>query len=119
VPPPAEPAIGQFGVSGKVVARDKTTFTVGEKAFFIEEATNHSDKNVFFTFLGLKADGIPFHTSWDNNKIAPGETFRWEDGITFDVPGTYNVFLAICYGDCENGGVWEEYRDGAATITVQ
>jgi len=40
--------------------------------------------------------------------------------LTFNAPGTYQVFLSICYGNCtSDGAIWEEYRDGAATITVQ
>ncbi|MEM7030811.1 MAG: hypothetical protein AAF629_14690 [Chloroflexota bacterium] len=121
-PVPAGPAIGQFGVSGKVIARDKTTFAVGEKAFFTYEANNHTENPVSFTLLGIKASNGHFNTSWINpDVIVPGVPFRHDDGLTFTVPGTYQVFLAICYFSCDAGAdaVWEEYPDGAATITVQ
>ena len=121
VPQPAGPVVGQFGISGKVTARDKTTFAVGEKAFFVYEATNHTDAPVSFTKLGIKASNGHFNTSWINpDTIYPGVPFKHDDGLTFDVPGTYQVFLAICYFGCDGGdAVWEEYPDGAATITVQ
>ncbi len=121
VPEPAGPVVGQFGVSGKVTARDKTTFSIGEKAFFTYEANNHSDAPVSFQLLGIKASNGQFNTSWINpDTIHPGVPFRHDDGLAFDVPGTYQVFLAICYFGCDGGdAVWEEYRDGAATITVQ
>lgn len=120
-PTPAGPVVGQFGISGKVTARDKTTFGVGEKAFFTYAATNHTGAPVSFVKLGIKASNGQFNTSWINPDIIPANAvFQHDDGLTFDVPGTYQVFLAICYTDCDGGGaVWEEYQDGAATITVQ
>ncbi len=122
VPPPAEPAIGQFGVSGKVVARDKTTFAVGEKAFFTYTALNHTDQPVQFGKLGIKASNGHFNTSWVNpDVLLPGTPFTHDDGLVFDQPGTYQVFLAICYAFCDDpaSAVWEEYPSGAATITVK
>ena len=121
VPAPAGPAIGQFGVSGQVVARDKTTFAVGEKAFFTYTALNHTDNPVNFGLLGIKGSNGQFNTSWINpDVLIPGVPFSHDDGLAFDVPGTYQVFLAICYSGCGGGSsVWEEYPSGAATITVQ
>lgn len=121
VPAPSGPAVGQFGISGKVIARDKTTFAVGEKAFFTYEATNHTDAPVGFTLLGIKASNGQFNTSWINPDVfQPGVPFRHDDGLAFDAPGTYQVFLAVCYTGCgQPSAVWEEYQSGAATITVQ
>lgn len=122
VPPtPAGPVVGQFGISGKVTARDKTTFAVGEKAFFTYAATNHTGAPVSFVKLGIKASNGQFNTSWINPDVIPANAvFQHDDGLTFDVPGSYQVFLAICYSNCDGAGaVWEEYQDGAATITVQ
>lgn len=120
-PVPAGPQVGAHGISGKVIARDKTTFAVGEKAFFTYEANNHTDQPVTFTILGIKASNGQFNTSWINpDTIQPGVPFRHDDGLTFNSPGTYQVFLAICYVSCgESGAVWEEFQSGAATITVQ
>jgi hypothetical protein len=104
-----------------VVARDKTTFAVGEKAFFTYEAINHTDNPVSFGKLGIKASNGQFNTSWINpDTIYPGTPFRHDDGLAFDAPGTYQVFLAICYAFCDGGNaVWEEYPSGAVTIVVQ
>ncbi|RME45277.1 MAG: hypothetical protein D6796_10695, partial [Caldilineae bacterium] len=120
-PTPAGPVIGPHGISGVVIPRDKTTFAVGEKAFFIYEAVNHTENPVSFVLLGLKASNGQFNTSWVNpDTIYPGTPFRHEDGLTFDAPGTYQVYLAICYAFCgEANAEWEEFRQGAATITVQ
>lgn len=120
--PQAKHVVGSHGVSGLVVARDKTTFAVGEKAFFIYEAINHTQDPVGFVKLGIKGSDGTFNTSWINpDVIQPGVPFRHDDGLTFSSPGTYKVFLAICFAEpCDGaGGVWEEFRLGAATITVK
>jgi outer membrane biosynthesis protein TonB len=129
VPPTKTPAnkpqhvVGAHGVSGLVTARDKTTFAVGEKAFFTYEAINHTQDPVGFGKLGIKASNGQFNTSWINpDVILPGTPFRHDDGLTFNTPGTYKVFLAICFERCKEGEanpVWEEFPKGAATITVK
>jgi hypothetical protein len=108
-------------VSGLVIARDKTTFAVGEKAFFTYEALNHTNEPVSFVLLGLKASNGLFNTSWVNpDVILPDVPFRYDDGLIFDGPGTYKVMLAICFARCgEADADWEEFRQGAATITVK
>jgi hypothetical protein len=104
-----------------VVARDKTTFAVGEKAFFTYEALNETSDPVDFVLLGIKASDGQFNTSWINpDVIVPGQPFRHDDGLTFNSPGTYKVMLAICFARCgEADADWEEFPKGAATITVQ
>ncbi len=120
-PPAAEHVVGSHGVSGLVIARDKTTFAVGEKAFFTYEALNHTKDPVGFELLGLKASNGLFNTSWVNpDVILPGVPFRHDDGLTFNTPGTYKVMLAICFSSCgESDADWEEFPYGAATITVR
>lgn len=112
---------GSHGVSGLVIARDKTTFSVGEKAFFTYEAINHTKDPVGFVLLGLKASDGQFNTSWVNpDVILPGTPFRHDDGMTFNRPGSYRVMLAICFDRCgETDADWEEFPRGAALITVQ
>jgi len=119
--PAAKHVVGSHGVSGLVIARDKTTFAVGEKAFFTYEALNHTEDPVGFELLGIKASNGLFNTSWINpDIILPDVPFRHDDGLTFGTPGTYQVFLAICFARCgESDADWEEFRYGAATITVR
>jgi hypothetical protein len=127
VPPTATPkpqakhVAGAHGISGLVIARDKTTFAVGEKVFFTYEAVNHSKDPVGFELLGIKASNGLFNTSWINpDVIQPGVPFKNDDGLTFNTPGTYKVFLAICFARCTQADAdWEEFPLGAATITVK
>jgi hypothetical protein len=119
--PQARHVVGSHGVSGLVVARDKTTFAVGEKAFFTYEALNHTQDPVNFEKLGIKASNGQFNTSWVNpDVILPDVPFKHDDGLTFNTPGTYKVMLAICFARCgEADADWEEFPQGAATITVR
>jgi hypothetical protein len=113
--------VGSHGISGLVVARDKTTFAVGEKAFFTYEAINHTADPVPFVLLGIKASNGQFNTSWVNpDVIMPGTPFRHDDGMAFNRPGSYRVMLAICFDRCgEADADWEEFPHGAALITVK
>jgi outer membrane biosynthesis protein TonB len=125
VPPTAAPkarhVVGSHGISGLVTARDKTTFSVGEKAFFVYEAINHTENPVGFEKLGIKANDQVQNTSWLNpDVIQPGTPFTHDDGLTFNSPGTYKVFLWICFARCDAAdGDWEEFQQGAATIVVK
>ena len=120
-PPAGRHVVGSHGISGLVVARDKTTFAVGEKAFFTYEAINHTADPVPFVLLGIKASNGQFNTSWVNpDVIVPGTPFRHDDGMIFNRPGSYRVMLAICFDRCgEADADWEEFASGAAMITVQ
>jgi hypothetical protein len=113
--------VGSHGISGLVTARDKTTFSVGEKAFFVYEAINHTENPVGFEKLGIKANDQVQNTSWLNpDVIQPGTPFTHDDGLTFNSPGTYKVFLWICFARCDAAdGDWEEFQQGAATIVVK
>jgi hypothetical protein len=113
--------VGAHGISGLVIARDKTTFAVGEKAFFTYEALNHTKDPVGFEKLGIKASNGQFNTSWVNpDVILPDVPFKHDDGLTFNSPGTYDIMLAICFARCgQSDADWEEFPRGAATITVQ
>jgi hypothetical protein len=124
--PPTQPSaakhvVGSHGISGLVVARDKTTFAAGEKAFFTYEAINHTTDPVPFVLLGIKASNGQFNTSWVNpDVIMPGTPFRHDDGMAFNRPGSYRVMLAICFDRCgEADADWEEFPHGAALITVK
>lgn len=119
--PVAKHVVGSHGVSGLVIARDKTTFAVGEKAFFTYEALNQTADPVGFELLGIKASNGQFNTSWVNpDFILPNVPFKHDDGMIFNTPGTYKVVLAICFARCgESDADWEEFPYGAATITVR
>jgi len=68
--------------------------------------TNVSAEAVPFGILGLLGDGGQFQTSWDNGLIKVGETFRHEDGMSFDTAGAHTLQLSICFAkkdECTDG----------------
>jgi hypothetical protein len=117
----AKHVVGAHGISGLVIARDKTTFSVGDKAFFTYEALNHTEDPIGFEKLVIKAINGPENTSWENpDVILPDVPFKHDDGLIFDKPGTYQVIMSICFSHWgEPDADWEEFPYGAATITVK
>jgi hypothetical protein len=85
-------------VQVKISFRDgRNSYAVGEKVFATIEVTNVISEPVTFGILGLLTSTGHFQTSWDNGVIQPGDTFRHEDGLAFDAPGTYKLQLSICF----------------------
>ena len=120
-PPTATPApqVGPHGVLGRLRTRDgRSEYAVNEQVFFTFEIENHTDADIRFGIIGLKADqNVPFQTSWTSDvydhKFPAKQTFKNDDRIIFTAPGTYTVRLAICFsrfGECQGGGAeWEEF----------
>ncbi len=120
-PPPAEPVADSHGVIGKISFRDgRNTYAVGEKVFVTIEATNTGPGLESFGVLGLNTSTGVFQTSWDNDAIASGETFRHEDGLPFSSPGTHKIWLSICYStkqECQGAdGDWTRFEPGLDVI---
>jgi hypothetical protein len=93
---------------------------VGEKVFVKIEATNTSPGLLGFGVMGLNTSTGTFQTSWDNDSIAAGETFRHEDGLPFSSPGTHKMWLSICYStkeECQGpNGDWTRFEPGLEVI---
>lgn len=115
------PQVGSHGVLGKLRLRqNRTDYAVREKIFFVFEAENHTDRDIPFGILGMKADNGQFQTSWSSDayslKIDARSVFSRDDNMAFSAPGTYTVRLAICfsaYADCSVAGAdWEEFSPG-------
>ncbi len=122
-PPPAEPSVGPHGVIGKITLRDgRDTYGAGEQIFVKIEVINKTKSAVSFGVLGLTGSNGQFHTSYTDNIVDIGSTFNWEDGMPFSSPGSYTLWLSICFSsraDCEGGaGDWERFEPGI-NIPVQ
>jgi hypothetical protein len=93
---------------------------VGEKVFVTMTATNVSSGPVSFGILGLLTSTGHFQTSWDNGLIRSGQTFRHEDGLVFDAPGSYKLQLSICFADKDaclsSDEGWERFEPGLMVI---
>ena len=122
-PPPAAPAApaAQNGVMAKISFRDgKNTYAVGEKVFVKIEATNVEGGIKPFGILGLTPSTGNFQTSWDNSQLEAGKTFTHEDGLAFSTPGTYKLWLSICFStkeECQGpNGNWVRFEPGLDVI---
>lgn len=119
-PPPPAPAAGANGVIGKIEFRDgRNTYAVGEKVFVrIEASTESGAGQISFGILGLTASTGAFQTSWSSGTI--DGTFRHEDGMAFDTPGTHKLWLSICFSSidvCQGAdGNWERFEPGLDVV---
>jgi hypothetical protein len=112
-------------VQTKISLRDgRDSYRVGEQVFVKMEVTNISNEPVTFGILGLLSDTGQFQTSWSNGLIQVGETFRHEDGMSFDAPGSHTLQLSTCFAkkdDCLSGNndeAWARF-DQKLSFTVQ
>jgi hypothetical protein len=108
-------------VQVRISFRDgRHTYAVGERIFVTMEVINVASEPVSFGILGLLTSTGHFQTSWDNGLIKSGQTFRHEDGLAFDAPGTYKVQLSICFArknaclSSDEG--WERFEPGLQVI---
>jgi hypothetical protein len=120
-PAPPAPAVGAHGVIGKITFRDgRSTYGAGEKVFVKIEATNTNAGSLPFGVLGLATSTGSFQTSWSGGSIEAGKTFQWEDGLAFSAPGTYKMWLSICFSSkevCQGAnGDWERFEPGLDVI---
>ena len=84
----------------------------------IEATTESGAGQVSFGILGLTASTGAFQTSWSNGTV--NGTFRHEDGIPFNAPGTHKLWLSICFSTlavCQGpDGNWERFEPGLDVI---
>ena len=97
---------------GFALRDSRSSFNVGEKVFARIEVTNISEEPIHFGILGLLTDSGQFQTSWTEGNIAPGDTFRHEDGLAYDTPGRHTLQLSICFARkerCTSGQAEESW----------
>lgn len=104
-------------VDGGLHFRDeRNVYRVGEKVFVQMSLTNPTDQNIPFGFMGLLDNTGRFQTSWDNDTVPAGRTFRHVDGLSFDQPGTYRIQLSVCFADADmcrqRDEVWRRFNPG-------
>jgi hypothetical protein len=132
---------GAHGVSGMLnLCSSQVTFAVNERVCFVEWIKNNTTAPVAYGILGVTAvkagGGTQFQTSWSGQNAAHGllgidpgcigPTDRckgqWEDGMRLSSPGSYQLFLNVCFSDystCRgSAGDWE-VLSGSIVITVQ
>lgn len=134
-PPPApKPVASAHGLTGELIlCGGKTSYAVGERVCFTEKIFNTTAASINYGVLGVLAVNTSgganqFQTSWSGDlSIGPGcygPTDKcggaWEDGMRLSAPGSYTLYLQICYSAlsaCQAGGDWESLTGGVA-VTV-
>lgn len=120
-PPAPPPPTTANGVEGKITFREgRNTYGVGERVFVRIEAKNTTTGPVQFGVLGLTTSQGAFQTSWSDSFIGAGETFTHEDGVPFPAPGSYKLWLSICFSSrdaCQGpDGNWARFEPGLDVI---
>jgi hypothetical protein len=120
VPPPPtatpQPAANFRGLvpNAYVVEGAPGPFEADKKIWFQFSVTNLG-QTVDYSALGTLVDETgQFQKSWTNERFLPGQTLDWRDNLKIPAPGTYNLWLVVCFTDNECFRM-----RGPVTITVQ
>lgn len=125
-PPPAAtntPAgYSSRGIVGQAFWVENTTAGPGQDIWFNFKVTNTSSSDVSYGVLAAHIDNGPNAQSWSNETLKAGKTLEWRDHINISTPGTYQIYLGICYGNnnscVANTAPWERLSP-SVTITVR
>jgi hypothetical protein len=117
IPPTATPApdtrglvLENFWVEGA-----PGPYGTGQQIWFNWVIRNTSGAEVGYKILGAWVQETGFHkTSWTDASFVPGQRHEWRDWLSIGSPGTYHLYLRICFNDgvCLN-------LSGPTTVNIQ
>jgi len=120
--PPGPTVYNSRGIVGNSFSVDSTVVVAGQDLWFHFKVTNTTDGAIPFAVLAAHTDVGPNAQSWTNDKLGAHQVLDWTDHININPPGTYQLYLGICYGDknacLANQSPWERLSD-SVTITVR
>lgn len=117
-PPPVSSAQGLVANYFNVT---KTTVAAGEQIWFQFQVVNTSGSTVAFGMLAGHTDVGFTAKSWSEALVA-GRTLTWEDHLIITTPGTYQLYLGVCFREstsCLSGAQTWDRLSNYITITVQ
>lgn len=128
-PVPATATPRGYNSRGVVPSRfwvEQTNVAVNEKVWFNFLVNNTTNENIAYSVLAARAENGPAKDSWTNETLKPGfgpaGSTPWRDWIAFSAPGTYQLYLGICYGGRDPclalQAPWDRLSDNV-TITVR
>lgn len=112
---------GARGVVANSFTVENSSAAVGQDVWFNFEVKNTSQSAVTYGALAAHTDVGVTAQSWTNESLDPGEVLSWRDHINFSAPGTYQLYLGICFADknaCLAGAAWDRLSN-YITITIQ
>jgi len=119
-PPPAPPVVAR-GLEAKFFTVKNPTVAAGELIWFQFQVVNNSADTVSFGMLGAHTDVGFTSKSW-NEALTAGRSLTHEDHIKITTPGTYQLYLGVCFNDsnsCVTGAQAWERLSHYVTVTVQ
>jgi Bacterial SH3 domain len=121
-PPAATSTPNVSGANGiqATFSMEKTSGAVNESMWFDFTVKNTTSSAITYGILAAHTDAGFTADSW-HEPLQPGQTLPWKDHINFSAPGTYQVYLGICYQDhdtCKTGGTWVKLSNSTA-VTIQ
>lgn len=90
-------------------------YGAGQQIWFNWVIRNTAAYEVGYKILGAWVAETGFHKgSWTDSSFLPGERHEWRDWLSIGSPGTYTLYLRICFNDgvCLN-------LSGPTTVNVQ
>src|SRR3989304_645566 len=112
-PPPTSPPPSGYiadGVRGDEFSIRNTTVGAGQDIWFDFTVTNTTDDTIRYGVLAAHTDMGFTAQSWTNASLRPRAVLEWTDHININTPGTYQIYLGICFSDkpsCLSGASWE------------
>jgi hypothetical protein len=121
-PPAATSTPNVSGANGiqATFSMEKTSGAVNESMWFDFTVKNTTSSVITYGILAAHTDAGFTADSW-HEPLQPGQTLPWKDHINFSAPGTYQVYLGICYqghDTCKTGGTWVKLSNSTA-VTIQ
>jgi hypothetical protein len=111
---------GAGGIQTQLFQMHKTSGATNESMFFDFKVINTGGTAITYGILAAHTDVGVTADSW-HDPLQPGKLLSWTDHINFPNPGTYQVYLGICYDShdvCKTGGTWVRLSNSIA-VTIQ
>ncbi len=103
------------GVVGQYFYVENMTSHQGDKIWFDFKVTNTAGGDVNYSVLSAVVSGVKRGISWSNAGLKPSETLEWRDHMDNLSPGTYAMYLGICYAGKDacmpDGNLWDRLSD--------
>lgn len=105
------------GIQGELfsLSRANGIYRANEEIWFHFRVRNITDADVRYAGLGVVINDHKSQVSWGDEVLKARAVLEWDDHISYDKPGTYKIYLALCWaanrGECDraidgNGWAW-------------
>jgi SH3 domain-containing protein len=120
---PAGPTVyNSHGIEGNSFSVESTVVVAGQDIWFNFKVTNTTGTPISYAVLAAHVDNGPNAKSWTDAILGGHQVLNWRDHINISTPGTYQLYLGICYGNknacLANQTPWDRLSD-SVTVTVR